>query len=272
MSYTAGELSAWASVTEAGENWDPDLGFSFRNGFRNAEAELTWRPRPKSEQRARRIRNELYQATVEYFEDSAGDKESMFGEVNVLGYQFQSGDFLTLFPQYQFERLDEPFEISDGVVIPPGEYEWSRVGFVVRSSTSRPVNVDFFFNVGEFFDGDRFRTNLFVQWRPGKRFRSRTTWDHNQVDLPGGSFEANILRQRLEVSFSPDLVLNALIQASDASESLGLNLRLNWHYRPGSDLFVVYNHGWDLPDLDRFGDLSSRTRQLVIKWTWAGQS
>ena len=73
-------------------------------------------------------------------------------------------------------------------------------------------------------------------------------------------------------TMSPDLVLNALIQASDASETLGLNLRLNWHYRPGSDLFVVYNHGWDLPDLDRFDDLSSRTRQLVVKWTWAWQT
>lgn len=81
-----------------------------------------------------------------------------------------------------------------------------------------------------------------------------------------------MLRQRLEVSFSTDLVLNALIQASDAAENLGLNLRLNWHYRPGSDLFVVYNHGWDLPDFSRFGDLSSRSRQLVVKWTWAWQS
>ena len=118
----------------------------------------------------------------------------------MLGYSFQSGDFLTLFPQYQFERLDEPFEISDGVVIPPGEYEWSRLGFVVRSSTSRPVNVDFFINGGEFYDGDRFRTRLFLQWRPGKRFRSRTTWDHNQVDLPAGTSRrtssANVWRSR----------------------------------------------------------------------------
>lgn len=272
VEYTADELSAYASVTEAGENWNPDLGFSFRNGFRNLEAEVTWRPRPDSEERARRIRNWLYQATVEYFENLEGRKESVFAEVNVLGYQFQSGDFLTLFPQHQFERLDEPFEISAGVVIPPGEYEWSRVGFVVRSSTSRPVYVDYFINGGDFFDGDRFRTRLLLGWRPGKRFRSTSTWDHNRVDLPGGSFEANVLRQRMELSFSPDLVINALIQASDASESLGLNLRLNWHYKPGSDLFVVYNHGWDLPDLDRFDDLASRSRQLVVKWTWAWQS
>ena len=92
------------------------------------------------------------------------------------------------------------------------------------------------------------------------------------MELPEGNFDANILRQRLELSFSPDFVIDALIQASDASEDLGLNLRLNWRYRPGPDLFVVYNHGWDLPDLDRLDAASSRARQLVIKWTWAWQS
>ena len=270
--YQSDDFDGWLAVSEAGENYDPDAGFRFRNGYRNAKANLLWLPRPEQKGIWKNVRNTLYELTVDYFEDSEGEKESMFVEFNPFGVQYLSGSFFTLFPQYQFERLGAPFEIFEGVVIPAGEYEWFDGGFVVRTATSRPVDVDWVIGGGEFFDGDRFNTTLSLRWRPGKLFRSQTTWDHNQVDLPAGSFDTSVFRQSLELSFTPDLVISALVQASDASESLGLNLRLNWHYRPGSDLFVVYNHGWDLPDFSSFGELESRARQLVVKWTWAWQS
>ncbi|MCZ6727726.1 MAG: hypothetical protein O7A98_10300, partial [Acidobacteria bacterium] len=31
-------------------------------------------------------------------------------------------------------------------------------------------------------------------------------------------------------------------------EELGLNLRFNWIYEPGADLFVVFNQSWNAPD------------------------
>ena len=270
--YRSDDFEGWLALSEAGETYDPDAGFRFRSGYRNLLANLLWLPRPEQKGIWRNVRNTLYELTVDYFEDSNGEKETVFVEFNPFGVQYLSGDFFTLFPQYQFERLDQPFEIIDGIVIPAGEYEWFDTGFVVRTANSRPVSIDWVIGGGEFFDGDRFNTTLSVRFRPGKSFRSLTTWDHNQIDLPGGSFDANVFRQRFELSFSPDLVVSALVQASDASENLGVNLRLNWHYRPGSDLFVVYNHGWDLPDFSSFGELDSRARQLVVKWTWAWQS
>ncbi|MDA8016785.1 MAG: carbohydrate binding family 9 domain-containing protein [Thermoanaerobaculia bacterium] len=263
--YRADQFNARFVAWEVGENWEPAAGFTLRNGFRNYCTHMTWEPRPSW----RGVRNLFHQLTIDYFDNPDGEKETVEVEFDLFGMQFLSGDFFTVLGHYTFERLDEPFEIFDGIEIPSGEYEWTDVGFFFTTPTSRPLDTDLFVTVGDFFDGDRLSANFLLQYRPNKYFRTRTSWNHNRIELPAGNFTTNIIRQRIEVSFSPDLVLNALIQSSDASESLGINLRLNWHYRPGSDLFVVYNHGWDAPDVS---DLTSRSRQLVVKWTWAWQS
>jgi len=45
------------------------------------------------------------------------------------------------------------------------------------------------------------------------------------------------------------------------------NLRFNWIYRPGADLFVVYNHNWDTTGRS-FSSRQTRDRQLIVKFTY----
>jgi len=40
-------------------------------------------------------------------------------------------------------------------------------------------------------------------------------------------------------------------QYDNRSDSVGFNSRLRWTLRPGNDLVLVWNHGWDYED-DRF--------------------
>ena len=65
--------------------------------------------------------------------------------------------------------------------------------------------------------------------------------------LPQGEFTTTIYTVRLDAAFSPDLRLNTLAQYNDAAELAGVNVRFNWIYKPGANLFVVYNHNWDTP-------------------------
>ena len=43
-----------------------------------------------------------------------------------------------------------------------------------------------------------------------------------------------------------------------------VNARFNWHYRPGSDIFLVFNQTWDGPEVSA---LNRRDRQLMLKVT-----
>ena len=49
---------------------------------------------------------------------------------------------------------------------------------------------------------------------------------------------------------------------------MSLNLRFNWIYKPGADLFVVFNQSWDAP---KFSDMTRRDRQVIIKFTYLFQ-
>ena len=55
---------------------------------------------------------------------------------------------------------------------------------------------------------------------------------------------------------------------NDLDELFGANVRFNWIYRPGADLFVVYNHNWDAPS---FTSRVTRVQQLIVKFTYLFQ-
>ncbi len=61
----------------------------------------------------------------------------------------------------------------------------------------------------------------------------------------------NLFRQRLTLALTPDLSTAAFVQWSDAAELLSMNVRLNWSYRPGADVFLVFNETWDARGLGR---------------------
>ncbi len=97
---------------------------------------------------------------------------------------------------------------------------------------------------------------------------------HNRVQLPGrADYSSNVLNFRVSHSFSPDFYLKGFIQYNDDRKTASFNFLWWYHYKPGSDLYVVYNQGWDidLPLTSReMLDASSRvhSRALAVKMTY----
>ena len=269
-----GEWAAGAEVEWSGAIWeveggfqeiqdafDPAAGFVLRRGIRRYTGELSYEPRPENP----KIRNFDFGFEAEFITRLDNSLESLEVEAQVFGISLESADDFRVFAEYREEDLDKPFEIRPGIVIPAGRYEFHNALVVLDSDSSRRFSAELATRFGEFFDGDRLGTDLTLRFRPNRFFRSESTWSRNDIDLPGGSFATDLVRQRLAVAFSPDLSLNGFLQYSDASEQLNLNLRFNWIYRPGADLFLVYNQVWDAPSL---GDLASAERQLILKFTY----
>ena len=44
---------------------------------------------------------------------------------------------------------------------------------------------------------------------------------------------------------TPRMFASALLQYNSSANTVGSNVRLRWEYRPGSELFVVYNEQRD---------------------------
>ena len=263
--YQGSFWSGGLRILDIENSFDPKLGFVLRPGRRSTSGRLGWNPRPK----LRGVRNLSFEFEADIYEKD-GTTETSIVSVDYFGMDFLSGESIVAWVTDIKERLFEPFEIYPGVTLPSGEYRWRETGIWGRTNDGRKLAANGWVLWGDFFEGERWVYNLTLRWRPSRYFRVETQWQHNDVSLDAGDFETNLLRQRLSFSLNPNLTLDGLVQYNDAAEQLTANLRFNWHYRPGSDLFVVYNHGWDAPGgLD---DLGEHERQVIVKLTYSWDS
>ncbi|HEV7667181.1 MAG TPA: DUF5916 domain-containing protein [Thermoanaerobaculia bacterium] len=259
----SGQFWIWSmEAMEIGEQFNPEAGFLLRNGIRRYAPAVSYKPKPKIPG----LRNLGFNAQAEVITDLDDHLESLAGNVDLFGFVTDKEDQGTVFMEVNRERLDLPFEIQPGIVIPRGEYDFADYGVSYTSSpTRRNVYAIGSVTQGQFYDGERLSSALTLGLRPSRHFRSETRWTRDDVDLRGGSFLANVFRERLSLSVTPRVATNAFIQYNDAADLLSLNLRFNWIYRPGADLFVVYNENWIAPSL---GHLQARERQVIVKFTY----
>jgi hypothetical protein len=150
----------------------------------------------------------------------------------------------TLYLADNFERLAAPFAIAPGIVVPPGEYRFDDVGVRYLTHSSRPLSVEGTAEVGDFYDGQRVSSSFTLRLRPNRYLRSESVWQLEDVRLPAGDFTANILRQRFALALTPRLLTNVFLQYNDLTDVASLNVRFNWTYRPGSDVYLVFNERW----------------------------
>jgi hypothetical protein len=80
--------------------------------------------------------------------------------------------------------------------------------------------------------------------------------------VDGGKFEANLVRLRLSYSFTPKILLQALVQYNELDDIYGTNLRFSWLQSANSGLFLVYNE----IDERGIGGLPAG-REFIIKYS-----
>jgi hypothetical protein len=67
------------------------------------------------------------------------------------------------------------------------------------------------------------------------------TYTFNHVTLEQGKSVTHLAGSRVTYSMTPLMFVSALLQFNSGTSSVSTNARFRWEYRPGSELFVVYN-------------------------------
>ena len=251
---------ARASFTEIRDDFRPAMGFLLRDGIRRYDYNVDFEPRPAN---SLGIRNLNFNQRTQVVTLSDGTIETIDATVRFFGFDTRAGDRISFFASYNFERIFEDFEIQDGIIIPPGDYDFTDVGLFLRTDGSRPVSFFGFYTKGTFFGGNRFMGNSTLSLRLSRLLSAETAWSYNDVDLPAGSFKASVVRERIKLAFSPNLFWNTLVQYNITTDLLTLNSRLNWIYRPGADIFLVYNQDWGTGTVIR-----PKNRAIILKFTY----
>ena len=249
-------------LREIQEHYDPALGFVDRRGVRDFNVAVGYRHRPR-EGFLRAIFAGVDAQQVDLLE---GGQQSKIIKFRLFEGEGRRNDEFGVNYTSNSEVLDRPFEISPGVVIPTGLYEFGQYGFDVRTAGQRLVMVNGGVRTGEFFEGDIFNIRAQVSWNASRHFRASAGYDYNKIDLPQGEFETRLVRLRMDLIFSSKWSWVNLVQYDNVSETAGLNSRIEWIPAPGREGYIVLNHNIGDPDRDdRFDPISS---DLSLKFSY----
>lgn len=184
----------------------------------------------------------------------------------ILRTEFESGAGLTLMARPGENRPDEEFDLADTLVVAPGSYDAGSV--MLRGSTdpSRPLSFEGSARAARFYGGDLVSLEGTLNSAPSPQVALALGFNRNRVDIPSGSFIADLVSLRASYSFSTRLTTNLLLQYNSLDEAVSTNLRLNFIHRPGSDLFLVLTE--ERGDRDWSDPWRLSQRAMVVKLTY----
>ena len=254
------------SFKQFGDSLDPALGFLPRPGTRQYTAYVAYQPRPTGGL-GTFVRQFFFELNPVLVTDLHNETESFRTFMAPFNIRSQAGDHYEANYAPQYERLTAPFEISPGVVIPAGSYWFHRFRVQVESSDTRPLSVGGTVWFGGFYDGHLTQLIGFVNWTEGSgHLQLALNLENDYGYLPEGNFIFRLWQLKTVYAFTPNLLLSTFLQYDSESRDLGLNARLRWTIRPGSDLFLVWNRGWRHGvDSSEPGFLVPEADQVILK-------
>jgi hypothetical protein len=242
-----------------GEHFNPEVGFLRRADMRRSFGLFRFSPRPQANTTIRR-----YSAltSMAYIENGAGHLETRDWD-GELAMEFQNSDRLFVAYSNTYEFLPTAFNIASGITLPVGGYDFASVRAGFTLGQQRRVAGSVSIEHGTFYSGDK----TAVSWSRGRvnltpqlSFEPRVSID--RVELAEGAFTSRLIGSRVTYTMTPLMFVSALVQYSSATEAVSGNVRLRWEYRPGSELFVVWNEQRETVGR-RFPELTNRA--FVVK-------
>ena len=246
--------------TEVGPNFNPEVGFYARRGYRRSDASVRTTFRPQNPLGILEWYPHASHYTIWNF--VTGQQETQYTHLDNgiewrNGYQVSTGVNLTK------EGVLEPFEIFPGVTVPVDTYDHAEAIMRFNTNQGAPISFTFRATVGGFFGGDRVQMGPEVSMRTGQTFNAQLSWSRNDIDLPGGAFVTNLGTVRLNYSFTTRMFLQALVQYNDRADLWSSNIRFAILSDANTGLFIVYNDTQGLGDVRPTG----AGRTLTIKYS-----
>lgn len=223
-----------------GPEFQHDVGFVRRTGIQRTDMTGVWEPRPGRFN----IRNFVFRGQVVYLTDTQQvllTREQIFATTT----RFQNDDVVRTSVTDTFDRVQAPFDLARGVRVPAGDYRFVDTWVEGEGGGRRAVLGKIRAGGGEFYGGQRRYLRITPTWRLSPMLSFETAYEINDVELPQGSFTSHVVNARMNLNFSNRWLTTTLAQYDSVAQRNQFYVRLNYIYRPGDDIFVVFNQSRD---------------------------
>ncbi|MEX1189292.1 MAG: DUF5916 domain-containing protein [Bacteroidia bacterium] len=240
----------------------------FRQSYWRLEPEIEKRWYPKSSL----INNFSQKIYTSWYADSLfRTTEGVYIFTNEINFQNTARIGLNL--SSYFTRLLYPIDITYTGAQPldPGNYTYRDISLYGRSDVRRLLTGSFVVSQGSFYTGTKKSLQLAAsyRWQPWGTFGINYSGDVLSLptlDVNGEPTDfqttLNLIGPQADISFSRQLFFSTIAQYATQNNNVNFYARLQWRFRPMSDLFIVYSDNYES------SNFAPKNRALVLKLVW----
>ncbi|HKE90866.1 MAG TPA: DUF5916 domain-containing protein, partial [Gemmatimonadales bacterium] len=244
-------------VAQVGEDFNPEVGFLSRSGYRYYEPSVFLTIPVKN----RYVRYWLPHITYRGYFGFDGQVQSDWLHLDLGQTELNNGGQFGPEVNIYRERLTDSFAIATGVTLPVGEYHWASASFDVGTNPSAPLAFLTKMLAGQFYNGTIYGWTSSTTVR-GAALTASLQFDYNNVHLNQGHFVRSLLGLRVGYFFTPRMFVQSLVQYNNQASVFSANIRFGWLNTAGTGLFVVLNTADNASTLSRWDRPIARSFQV----------
>ena len=231
-------------ASRRGALYDPQIGFEQREDYTQTGGELAYSWLPGETSPIYRLTVSLNNAT--FFRNGDGRLESSRIGPGI-SYEGKSGASSFLRLGWQLEDLPDSLFLPQDAAVPPGRYTFYNFFGVYRTPRTKLLSSRFNVNLGTFYDGWLVSLGVNPTWTLSRFVRLSGEYDFRRARFAQRQqeFVAHVLGLRINANLNTKLSSSVFLQVNSASNAIGINLRIRYNPREGTDLYLVYNEGFN---------------------------
>jgi hypothetical protein len=246
-----------------GENYNAEVGYVPRKNYIKLNPQVGYFFFPKS---GPLLNHGPLLSSVYYFNKSFDrtDNETLI----IYRFNFRDQSTADVWVGRDYVKLLQPFDPTNSnkdTLATGTEHTWNAFGTDYVSRPQQLFTYSFSTRYGGYYDNGK-RLNLTAEigyrFQPYVSILVNASYNHIKLPQPWGITDFWLIGPRVDITFTNTLFFTTFIQYNNQLKNINLNTRLQWRYKPASDLFLVYTDNY-FP-----APLSVRNRALVLKFTY----
>ncbi|GHM98590.1 hypothetical protein WSM22_00800 [Cytophagales bacterium WSM2-2] len=275
LTYSKPKIQFDILAQAVGANFNPEVGYLPRARFNRFAPDFFYSWYPKS----RVINNHGPGTDLDFIgNDLYGITDADYNLWYQVNFQNTATFFMRIRQDYGlvFFPFDPAFPADASLAknLPVGSsYYWNSVILNYVSNARKKLSFSFQSRLGQYYNGHRVNIDGNFSYRLQPHAVISLDYSVNHISLPTGYNNADLLllSPKFDFTFSRKLFWTTYIQYNNQINNVNINSRLQWRFRPVSDLFVVYTDNY-FAEANSHGDFfyvgRPKLRAIVIKLTY----